>query len=128
MDFSSYELGGFYDELFESPTSPHPGARVLLEKLGELSPEELQQRHQAAELALMNMGITFNVYGNEAGVENFFPSTSFHASFLTPIGPTLKRASSSASRPSTSFSATSTPIKKSSEAVLKILRLSESVE
>ena len=73
MDFSSYELGGFYDELFESPNNPHPGARLLLETLGELSEDELQKRHQAAELALMNMGITFNVYGSEAGVEKIFP-------------------------------------------------------
>ena len=73
MDFSSYELGGFYDELFESPDTPHPGARLLLETLAELSEDELQKRHQAAELALMNMGITFNVYGSEAGVEKIFP-------------------------------------------------------
>ena len=54
-------------------TIPHPGARVLLETIGELSEDELQKRHQAAELALMNMGITFNVYGSEAGVEKIFP-------------------------------------------------------
>lgn len=73
MDFSSYALDGFYDELFEAKGIPHPGARLLIEKLGTLSQNELQRRHQAAELALLNMGITFNVYGSEAGVEKIFP-------------------------------------------------------
>jgi len=34
---------------------------------------ELLRRQQAAEQALLNLGITFNVYGDEAGAERIFP-------------------------------------------------------
>ena len=34
---------------------------------------ELQRRQKAAERALLNLGITFNVYGNEAQSEKIFP-------------------------------------------------------
>jgi uncharacterized circularly permuted ATP-grasp superfamily protein len=33
----------------------------------------LQRRQKAADLALLNMGITFNVYGHEAGTEKVWP-------------------------------------------------------
>ena len=38
-----------------------------------LSDGELQRRQKAADLALLNMGITFNVYGHEAGTEKVWP-------------------------------------------------------
>jgi uncharacterized circularly permuted ATP-grasp superfamily protein len=34
---------------------------------------ELQQRQRAAEQTLLHMGITFNVYGDDAGTERIFP-------------------------------------------------------
>ena len=38
-----------------------------------LSEGELTRRQKAADLALLNMGITFNVYGHEAGTEKVWP-------------------------------------------------------
>ena len=73
MDFSNYQTDGFFDELFLDDGTPRPGARVLIEKLASLSDEEIERRKQASELALRNMGITFTVYGEEAGVEKIFP-------------------------------------------------------
>jgi hypothetical protein len=46
---------------------------LLTEKLETLSESELRRRQQSAEVALMNMGITFNVYGNEDGAEKIIP-------------------------------------------------------
>lgn len=73
MDFSNYQTDGFFDELFENDGTPRPGSRVLIEKLASLSDTEIDRRKQASELALRNMGITFTVYGEEAGVEKIFP-------------------------------------------------------
>lgn len=73
MNFNGYETDGFFDELFLENGEPRPGSRYLIEKLVSLSDEELDRRKQAAELALRNMGITFTVYGEEAGVEKIFP-------------------------------------------------------
>ncbi|MBI3757267.1 MAG: circularly permuted type 2 ATP-grasp protein [Deltaproteobacteria bacterium] len=71
--FDTYDTGGFFDEMFTPQGSPHPGAKLLQEKIDSLSDGELLQRQQAAERALLHMGITFNVYGDDAGTERIFP-------------------------------------------------------
>ncbi len=73
LKFDTYDTGGFFDEMFTPQGSPHPGAKLLQEKIDSLSDGELLQRQQAAERALLHMGITFNVYGEDAGTERIFP-------------------------------------------------------
>lgn len=68
-----YNTEGFYDEVFDSVGLPRPDAKLVMENILSLSPEELDFRQQAAERALLNMGITFNVYGDELGLEKIFP-------------------------------------------------------
>lgn len=71
--FDAYDTGGFYDEMFLPSSQPRSGARLLEQKIESLSDGELLQRQQAAERALLHMGITFNVYGDSAGAERIFP-------------------------------------------------------
>ena len=73
MDFQTYETDGFYDELLTPDRQPWPRGEILVKRLAGLPTEELQRRQKAAELALLNMGITFNVYGHEAGTEKIWP-------------------------------------------------------
>jgi uncharacterized circularly permuted ATP-grasp superfamily protein len=73
MRFNSYETAGFYDEMFEASGRPRAGAAMLVQKIEALSSGEIKHCQQAAELALLNMGITFNVYGHEAGTEKVWP-------------------------------------------------------
>jgi uncharacterized circularly permuted ATP-grasp superfamily protein len=73
MAFEDYALDGFFDEMFASPAVPRPGCELLARKLQSLLDGELASRQIAAERALLDMGITFNVYGNESGVEKIFP-------------------------------------------------------
>jgi uncharacterized circularly permuted ATP-grasp superfamily protein len=73
MPLHDYDLGGFYDEMFAANGSPHQGSLALMKKIQSLSAGELRRRQQSAEAMLLSMGITFNVYGNEAGVEKIFP-------------------------------------------------------
>ncbi len=73
MPFTKYEIGGFYDEIFENNQAPRDGAKLLAKRIGSLSKEELMNRQKAAELAMLNMGITFNVYGEGGGTEKIFP-------------------------------------------------------
>jgi len=73
MNFSDYATEGFYDELIDANGKPRPGADVLVKKINSLPEDELQHRQQAAEAALLNLGITFNVYGSEAQTERIFP-------------------------------------------------------
>lgn len=73
MKFTSYDPGDFYDELFAAASKPRPESTALIETIDSLSPGELQQRQQAARIALFKMGVTFNVYGDRQGTERIFP-------------------------------------------------------
>jgi uncharacterized circularly permuted ATP-grasp superfamily protein len=73
MQFASYHTEGFYDEMFEPDGLPRPYARLLLETVESLSDGQLLRYKQAAERMLLQMGITFNVYGDTAGTERIFP-------------------------------------------------------
>jgi uncharacterized circularly permuted ATP-grasp superfamily protein len=73
MRFDAYDPGDFYDELFATMGQPRPEANHLITKIHSLSEGELQQRQQAAQNALVKLGATFNVYGNNKGTEQIFP-------------------------------------------------------
>ncbi len=70
---SGYDTEGFYDEMFHRDGTPRPGCEALAGKLAELTPQELMRRQALAESAMLNLGITFNVYGHEQGTEKIFP-------------------------------------------------------
>ncbi len=71
--YADYDCGGFYDEMFAHPGHPRPWAMALTERLTSLTADELIRRQRAADHELLNMGITFNVYGHEAGTEKIWP-------------------------------------------------------
>ena len=73
MCFDAYDSEGFYDEMFDADGKPRLRASLLADKIRALNDGELSRRQQAAERALLNMGITFNVYGHEAGTEKVWP-------------------------------------------------------
>ena len=71
--FSDYDTDGFFDEMFDDRGVPRPPASLLASRLNSLAAGELIRRQKAADTALLNMGITFNVYGHEAGTEKIWP-------------------------------------------------------
>ena len=73
MLFNSYQTDGFYDEMFDEQGKPRPEARLLLETIESLDDGQLLRSQHAAERLLLQMGITFNVYGDSAGTEKIFP-------------------------------------------------------
>ena len=73
MRLDTYDPGGFYDEMFAGVGRPRPLANVLVENLRALPDGELALRQAAAEKALFDLGITFNVYNSQAGAERIFP-------------------------------------------------------
>lgn len=73
MDFTSYQTDGFFDELIDTDGRPRSGAMQLTKRISTMPPGELIQRQKAAEAALLQMGITFAVYGDTSGTEKIFP-------------------------------------------------------
>lgn len=73
MRFQDYDTGGFYDEMFDAQGRPRTGTEAVVNRFNALPLEELKRRQQAAEKTLLQMGITFSVYGEEQGTERIFP-------------------------------------------------------
>ena len=81
MRLNGYDTGGFYDEMFDAAGRPRPEAQLLLDTIGGLGEGQLQRCQQAAERILVQLGITFNVYGDARRHRaRRFPSTSCRAS------------------------------------------------
>jgi uncharacterized circularly permuted ATP-grasp superfamily protein len=73
MKFKSYVTGEFFDEMIGEDGCPRAAARRLVNAIESLTEGELLRRQRSAERALLHMGITFNVYGDNAGTEKIFP-------------------------------------------------------
>ena len=73
MNFTDYQLETFFDELIEAQGVPRLGSKLLVEKLQSLTSESILTKQKAAETMLMQMGITFAVYGSDEGAEKIFP-------------------------------------------------------
>jgi uncharacterized circularly permuted ATP-grasp superfamily protein len=73
MGLDQYDRNGFFDEMFGADGSPWPWARYLKDCIEQLPQGELARRQVAAERALFDMGITFNVYGDSQATERIFP-------------------------------------------------------
>ena len=71
--FKHYQIGGYFDEMFEAPDRPRPHYRQLYEQLKSLSVQELAQYQSQAARAFLDQGITFTVYGDEQRTERIFP-------------------------------------------------------
>ena len=66
-------LDSAYDEMFDASGQARPDCRALFEELVAASLPQLRQRQTEADKAFLTQGITFTVYGDEAGTERIFP-------------------------------------------------------
>lgn len=73
LSFKSYKTEGFFDELLTEKLVPRQGAELLVERINALTDQEIIARQREIEAALLRMGITFTVYGDDAGTEKIFP-------------------------------------------------------
>lgn len=73
MNFDSYQIEGFYDEYFSKNNHPRKNAKIIVKKINNIETGELQKKQKAAEKAFLNLGVTFNVYGENEAEEKIFP-------------------------------------------------------
>jgi uncharacterized circularly permuted ATP-grasp superfamily protein len=73
LPFANYHLDMAYDEMFDPAGDPRTQYRSLYQRLLQLPAAELKERQQTADIAFLNQGITFTVYGSEDGTERIFP-------------------------------------------------------
>ncbi len=68
-----YDFGSGYDEMFVRPGVPRPHCQAMFDALAGFSPDQLEDARQRADLAFLNLGITFTVYNESEGLERIFP-------------------------------------------------------
>ena len=73
MAFEAYDPENFYDELFSAMGKPRSHCVSLVDHMIELGIKQLEQQRQTAEIALFKLGVTFNVYSDNRGIEKIFP-------------------------------------------------------
>ena len=73
VNWKTYNLGEFFDELISSPGYARKPARRLASYLRSLTHEELLEKKTAAELAIKTMGISFTVYSDAGNIDREWP-------------------------------------------------------
>ncbi|HVW11830.1 MAG TPA: hypothetical protein VHC90_24780, partial [Bryobacteraceae bacterium] len=73
MQLDRYQTEGFYDEMFDVSGAPREEARLLYDTIASLDEGQFLRCQRSAEQILLQLGITFNVYGDSAGTERIFP-------------------------------------------------------
>jgi len=68
-----YQQNGFFDEMFGDDGQPREHCALLNQRLQQMSLKDLRLRQQAADRAMVRLGITFNVYGDDRGCERTIP-------------------------------------------------------
>ncbi len=73
LDWDTYKLGRAYDEMIAGDGSPRPAAKELVRTLAAMSSKDLRARQQAAENAILEMGMTFTVYSEGQNIDRAWP-------------------------------------------------------
>ena len=73
-NLDGYDVGPFFDEMFEADGSPRPHYRAFAERFTSLKSSELERRKEAIDALFLEQGITFTTYNDNAeGTERIFP-------------------------------------------------------
>ncbi len=71
--FADYDAGGFYCEMFGSPTHPAQHTSDIRARLDRMRPSGLRRRARASDRELFNLGITFTVYSDRNAIDRVLP-------------------------------------------------------
>ena len=76
--WENYKTDVAYDELMFSEYQSRPVSHQLCRYLDTLKKEDIDKRKAAAELAIMEMGISFTVYSDEGNIDRAWPFDIIH--------------------------------------------------
>ncbi|CAA9890823.1 conserved hypothetical protein [Candidatus Methylobacter favarea] len=71
--WEKYKTEGAYDELMHSEFQPRRVSHGLCQYLNSLNKNDIDKRKIAAELAIMEMGISFTIYSDEGNIDRAWP-------------------------------------------------------
>jgi uncharacterized circularly permuted ATP-grasp superfamily protein len=71
--FTDYQTDAFFDEMFDEKARPRTECQPLYDRIRGMSAADLNRRQRAADRSMVQLGITFNVYGDRQGAERIIP-------------------------------------------------------
>ncbi|GAA3597630.1 circularly permuted type 2 ATP-grasp protein [Flavivirga amylovorans] len=69
INFDNYNTSGFYDEMFDENKNIRPYYKLFLERLQKMGWKKLNFLQHSTDRAQLSLGMTFNVYSDNEGVE-----------------------------------------------------------
>lgn len=69
ISFKQYDTKGFYDEMIDEDGSVRPHYALFKERLEKMDRKKLEFLQHSTDRAQLSMGMTFNVYSDNQGVE-----------------------------------------------------------
>ncbi|MGB5237655.1 MAG: circularly permuted type 2 ATP-grasp protein [Flavobacteriaceae bacterium] len=69
VNFSNYDTTGYYDEMFSASNNIRPSYERFKLRLEKMSKKKLRNLQHATDRAQLSLGMTFNVYSDNQGVE-----------------------------------------------------------
>jgi len=69
LNFNSYETTGYFDEMFDESGAIRPHYKLLHERLQKIGSRKLNLLQHSTAKAQLSLGMTFNVYSDNQGVE-----------------------------------------------------------
>ncbi|NJN28324.1 MAG: circularly permuted type 2 ATP-grasp protein [Cyclobacteriaceae bacterium] len=69
LNFKSYTTAGFYDEMIDEHGAVRPHYSLFMERLKKMGWKKLNFLQHSTDRAQLSMGMTFNVYSDNQGVE-----------------------------------------------------------
>jgi uncharacterized circularly permuted ATP-grasp superfamily protein len=73
IEWRSYSANGCFDEMIVASGRSRPVARTVTRYLQSLDTQEIRYRQEAAEAAIVEMGITFTVYSQGSNIDRSWP-------------------------------------------------------
>ena len=71
--FKAYQRGDYFDEMFGLQSEPLKQYQHIYNKLSAYDSVQLNNKQKEVDQGFLEEGITFTVYGDEAGTEKIFP-------------------------------------------------------
>jgi uncharacterized circularly permuted ATP-grasp superfamily protein len=71
--FNDYETTGFYDEMFDKQLNVRPQYKLFKDRLENVGTKKLQYLQHSTDRAQLSLGMTFNVYSDNQGIERILP-------------------------------------------------------
>ncbi len=73
LGFSKYDTKGYYDEMFDEHNNVRPHYALFKERLEQIGKKKLNFLQHSTDRAQLSIGMTFNVYNDNQGIERILP-------------------------------------------------------